>query len=102
MIIIYIGSNISIESIGYIARLGQLDALVKRLAMVTDEEVRDKLHKVKLARYYYTYEGVMTQIEMFFRAPFSPQNYDSHLVCYKGQTGSTKTLASILDTQIAR
>lgn len=65
----YEHSNISIDSIGYSGEMGSLGRLMDQLRQVSDVEFAEKLERVKLARHYYTYEGVMDQIEMFFRAP---------------------------------
>lgn len=65
----YEGSNISIDAIGFSGAVGSLHRLVDQLRHVSDEEFAKKLERVRLARHYYTYEGVMDQLAMFFRAP---------------------------------
>lgn len=65
----YLGSNISVDAIGYSGEQGSLKALVDKLVRATDEELALKLQRVKAARYYYTYDGAMDQIDMFFNGP---------------------------------
>lgn len=65
----YEGSNISIDSIGFGGEVGSLNRLVDELRHVSAMEFAAKLERVRRARHFYTYEGVMDQLEMFFRAP---------------------------------
>lgn len=65
----YPDSNISIDAIGYSGEQGSLKTLVEKLARATDEELAMKLRRVKAARYYYTYDGAMDQLDMFFNGP---------------------------------
>ena len=65
----YDHSNISIDSIGFSEEIGSLDRLVEQLKHVTAEELAMKLERVKQARHFYTYEGVMDQLELFFKEP---------------------------------
>jgi hypothetical protein len=59
-------SNISVQSLGYVGEMGTLHNMLQILQKVTESEIKDKLNKIQLARHYYTYDGVMDQLEYFF------------------------------------
>ena len=88
------GSNISVTAIGFVAKLGHIADVVKRIAAMTPDEIAEKMELVKRARYFYTYEGVMDQIDLFFRDPLGPQG--GFLSCSK----IPSSLYSVLDINI--
>lgn len=79
--IIGLGSNVSVEKFGFVGKMGRLCATAANMKKVTSEELADRLKLVHDVRYYYTYEGVLEQIELFFADPFGPQG--GFLVCSK-------------------
>ena len=44
-------------------------------------DIQNKLALIKEIRYYYTYEGVLNQLESFFQSPF---NYDTNYLRCNG------------------
>lgn len=73
----YAGTNISIDHYGFSAglfdhSLETMD-LGKKLANVSQEEL-DHLHdQLAQARYYFTYQGVIEQIDRFIGDPFGEE-----------------------------
>lgn len=68
----YPGSNVSADSIGYLAQSGSLRKIVEIIQKATPAEIKEKLRRVHAARPYYTYEGVIQQISLFFQDPLGP------------------------------
>ena len=68
----YAGTYISFEQFGYV--LGPKNNQDIARALMLDgrnvTELRRKLLQVKSVRHHYTYEGVLSQLEMFFSDPF--------------------------------
>lgn len=77
----YEGTNISISTFGFSGQMGHMRETAKNMKALTDVEYRGFLQNVKNVREHYTYEGVMRQIEVFFRAPFGANG--GHLRCAK-------------------
>lgn len=83
----YLGSNISIETYGFMAGLNatvaslQLPALIHKLENTSDAEYRAKHEQVARIRQHFTYQGVMKQIERFFKNPFGEAEDGSDLRC---------------------
>eukprot|EP01036_Dinobryon_divergens_P022690 gene22690-30972_t len=72
----YQNSSISVETYGFSAGLtsseNTLVSMVQQLRKVTDKELMHKLQILKEVRFYFTYAGVVQQIEKFFEDPFGP------------------------------
>lgn len=100
----YVGSPLSVYELGYVGRVRHLEPLIKHLAQIkhdqhsTNNEIQQKLMKVKAARDAYTYPGVLHQMELFFEMPFSRQH--SALVCSHELHAASKTASSVLDVQL--
>lgn len=56
-------------SFAFSAQLHHECAIVEKLRKTTPEELRERLEKVKAVREWYTYPGVVKQIEMFLADP---------------------------------
>jgi len=77
----YAGSDVSVEAIGFSSAIGgrtssgkqPLEVLVAELKALSDMEYTAKLQKLRQARRYYTYDGILEQIEQFFEDPFGPR-----------------------------
>jgi hypothetical protein len=70
----YEGSDAHISNFGYIGKMGQTKDLAKKLKETNNDDYDKKISKIKDIRYYYTYEGVINQIEKFISDPFSSTN----------------------------
>jgi len=70
----YQGSNISVEHIGLIVPSSDKGAktLLNFLDSLTIPRLFELMDKVKSARYYYTTEGVLEQLKLFFSNPLGP------------------------------
>lgn len=81
----YNGTNSSVETFGFVGGLHHpehdLVNLVSSLRNITEHGYKNKLRHLASVRHWYTYTGVMQQIEMFLAAPFDPQG--SLLRCQK-------------------
>ena len=79
----YAGTNISIESFGYFAGPSDSDRVARRMRLDSQNgtELNRMLVNVRLARVHYTYEGVLAQLQMFFRNPFGPEDSGGQLRC---------------------
>lgn len=62
-----VGSNISIASYGYTSRMGHMLPVINELKSTNDAKYAGKLEAVKRVREYFTYEGVLQQIDGFIR-----------------------------------
>lgn len=75
----YQGSNISIETYGFLggyqSKEHNLAALVEKLHAVSEEEYQRLLEQVYAMRPFFTYEGVLRQIALFFQHPFEETSY---------------------------
>lgn len=87
----------SVHEIGFVGRAKHLDKLIHTLesALRDNITILTKLERVKAARKYYTYEGVMEQAEAFFSAPWNRSA--SQLECEFSLKGSRKHRQSLLD-----
>lgn len=68
----YAGSNVSLENIGFSADFHGMQKLTEKLESLTTTEIKTKLERVKQAREYYTLQGVVRQIDLFFHDPLGP------------------------------
>jgi len=68
----YNGSDIDYHAIGYMTTFDELEILIKRLSKISLMEIQEKLERVKIARVYYTYEGLFEEIDEFIRDPMGP------------------------------
>lgn len=72
----YRGTNIDIDTYGFIggktASMDNLTELVHEMANITQDEYNIKLHQLDAVRYYFTYAGIMHQINEFLQDPFGP------------------------------
>lgn len=69
-------TNISIENYGFVANADQIPAVIETIKKMSAEEYSQKMKKLKLVRRYFTYQGVMEQIERFLHDPFGPYGGD--------------------------
>jgi hypothetical protein len=103
-------SDLDMHALGYVGRVGHLAQLVRALERATPAEVQGKLARVRGAREYYTYAGVMHQIRLFLAHPFSGDggagggnhSEHSHLSCTECLPVPVYSLASLLDRPLAR
>ena len=65
----YAGSAAAVDRLGLAGRAGDAAALVRAMGSMGAVEVAQRLRAVRAARYWYTYEGVMRQIALFFEQP---------------------------------
>lgn len=79
----YFGTNASILNFGFLSSnsTSRLQELVHHLYHLDEAHYRGKLEALKQVRHLYTYEGVLDQMEQFFRDPLGPQG--GHLRCIK-------------------
>ena len=63
----YEGSNISVSSFGYSAQIGRATACIQELKNTTEGDYSARMLRVKEAREYYTYAGVIQQIDLLVR-----------------------------------
>lgn len=58
-----------------------MQRFVSAIASATASEIEQRLEAVRRARRYYTYDGVMEQLEKFISDPFGAGN-GSYINCY--------------------
>ncbi len=75
----YRDSNLSVASFGFIARTKDMLELCSNIKKLTDAEYNNRMLQVQQARFYYTYPGVIKQLEMFFSDPLGAKG--GNLVC---------------------
>eukprot|EP01041_Mallomonas_annulata_P001111 gene1111-2158_t len=70
----YEGSEADFHHLGLVVNKGNITTMVKTVKAMAADPVRMEtwLSAVSKARHMYTYDGVMKQIEMFFRDPLGP------------------------------
>ena len=70
----YVGTNASVEAFGFSSGRPFLD-MVKAMSRCLNDQVDfdRRMELVKSSRYYYTYDGVMEQLELFFQDPMGKQ-----------------------------
>ena len=97
----YPGSEYSVRQLGYLGQTGRLEALLDRLAVTSPSTIADKLAKIAKARYLYTYEGAMQEVDNFFQVSDSA-NRTAHtkLVCSPYQYDHNELLAERLDLNV--
>ena len=81
----YAGTNISLASFGYVAGISGFASVAGRLAAHAKNasELHRRLALVREARRHYTYQGVLAQLEQFFRAPLGEGDSGGQLRCGK-------------------
>ena len=90
----YDGSHVGVRAIGFLGKTGSLKRLVQQLARTSNETLFDLTAKVALARPFYTYEGLLEQMELFFGDPLGPKG--GYLRCAK----IPSEMASVLDINL--
>ena len=70
----YQNTNISLNNYGYIIKTTNILQLCEIIYKETDETIQYKLNQVAIMRDYYTYKGLLKQIEMFLENPFGNNN----------------------------
>jgi hypothetical protein len=82
-------TNISVRTYGYIGSLWNhsegLTTVVEQLHNATESEIAAKYEKLKEVRHWFTYKGVMHQIQLFLSNPL----HEGHLRCLNFDYGST-------------
>ena len=68
----YVGSDIDLYSIGIVANLYSIREFIDRASNMQPSQLDSMFRKIKLAREYYTYAGVINQMELFFKDPLGP------------------------------
>ena len=68
----YQNTNISFSTFGFIGRMDYVRWLYTQLIHANSSQFEDKMEQVRRVRPYYTYEGVLQQIDLFFRDPLGP------------------------------
>ena len=70
----YEHSNISITNFGFLGKFHQFSAMATNILNLLKHpsKLKEKLEQIRLSRYYYTYKGVLEQIELFLRDPLGP------------------------------
>ena len=68
----FLGSNISVASFGFSVKQSKLCSLAQTIKEMKEEEFQRRLEQVRLAREWYTYNGTLRQLEMFFSDPLGP------------------------------
>lgn len=58
--------------IGYVVRSNLMSEVVSVIKNSNNVSTSEKLQKIKSARYLYTYEGLLGEIEKWFIDPFGP------------------------------
>lgn len=77
----YIGTNNSVASFGYIGRHQYLFRVMREILGTSDVDLMRRLDLVRRARRFYTYEGVLEQIDLFLLDPLGP--HGGYLRCVK-------------------
>ena len=78
----YQRTNISIDNFGYIIKNGSnaVNSIVDIIENLQEDDYNSKMKKLKNAREYYTYAGVIKQIEKFISDPLGPNGGDLRCV----------------------
>ena len=77
----YEGTDIAVEKLGYVGSVQNIRDLVQTLRNSSDNIIQEKLKSVKAARRYYTYGGLLEQIELFFNDPLNKTGGGGYLRC---------------------
>ncbi len=71
----YNGTLFSVENFGFLGGLNHpehdITKILQDIKSMPDKIYHQKLHYLKHARYFYTYDGVFQQIYYFMQAPFN-------------------------------
>jgi len=92
----YEGTKLDPTYLGLVAQSGHFNKLLKTIASFGNDTVTERLQRVKDARFYYTYEGVIEQIHLFIRDPHGPNG--GFLRCAK----PALDLETVLDIQLRK
>ena len=68
----YQNTNISFSTFGFIGRMDYMRRLYMQLIHANSSQFNDLMEQVRRVRPFYTYEGVLQQIDLFFRDPLGP------------------------------
>ena len=68
----YENTNISFSSFGFIGRMRYLNRLFFRLLSMKNKKFQEMVDQVREVRKFYTYEGVLQQIDYFLKDPMGP------------------------------
>lgn len=68
----YQNTNISFSTFGFIGRMDYMRRLYWLMVRANNSQFEEKMEQVRRVRQYYTYEGVLQQIDFFFRDPLGP------------------------------
>jgi hypothetical protein len=81
----YSGTNISISQFGYVAGKHNYEEIAKTIQIHSRDitEIKKRLLEVKRIREHYTYEGVIAQLEMFFKCPLGENESGGQLKCHE-------------------
>lgn len=76
--------GIDIESYGFIARVNGTNVntvpdMIQKIKNLSDADYQRKLQHLHQVRKLFTYEGILEQIELFFKDPFGPTG--GYLTC---------------------
>lgn len=80
----YKGTNYSVDHIAFSGQQNHVCKLMKTLAEMTEKEYEEKLTLIKDARRLYTYQGVLEQLELFFRDPFGEEGGELRCTSHPG------------------
>jgi hypothetical protein len=75
----YRGTTASVENFGYLVQVtrGGLKRLSQDLSVTSAQEIDRKRAAVLEARWAYTYDGVIKELELFFNNPLAPPRASS-------------------------
>ena len=68
----YENTNISLATFGFIGRYRSLGFVFNEMMEVNSSEFERRMQQVRRVRQYYTYQGVIQQIDAFIRDPLGP------------------------------
>ena len=79
----YKGTNISIENFAFLVNHSNLNIVAKEVARMraNSQELQARMDQVKVARIHYTYDGLMAQLDLFFRNPLGEGDSGGQLRC---------------------
>lgn len=79
----YHGTNLSTDRFGFVVgpNVTEIENMVLAIKTMTDAEYAQRMDILRQVRYYYTYEGAMAQIAMFFSDPFGTSAEAGNLKC---------------------
>lgn len=72
----YEGTNKSIETFGFMAKVGDIPQVIKHIANMSESEYQQRVKHMLDIREDYTYHGVMLQIAKFIYDPLGQNGGD--------------------------